>query len=135
MKELEFLLERSISQYQAILDQIFEEAKALEQARPQHIEACSGRLNEMREEARRIDEALADLVRKEETRFDASSLFQKRRELMRRVLEQNNLLSDKIHGINSVISDEISQIKKGRTAMAGYKGQRKPKGKVLGYTC
>jgi hypothetical protein len=135
MKELELLLERSIGQYQAILDQVFEAAKIMEQTRPQHIEACSGCLNEMREEARRIDEALAELFRKKEIQFDASSLFQKRRELMRRVLEQNNLLSDKIRGINSVISDEISQIKKGRTAMAGYKGQRKPKGKVLGYTC
>jgi hypothetical protein len=135
MKELELLLERSIGQYQAILDQTLEVAKVLEQARPQHIVACSGRLNKMREEARRTDEALAELFRKKEIQFDASSLFQKRRELMRRVLEQNNLLSDKIRGINSVISDEISQIKKGRTAMAGYKGQRKPKGKVLGYTC
>jgi hypothetical protein len=119
----------------AILDQILEIARELGKAQPQHIEACSGRLNKMQQEACWTDEALSELFRKGGVDLGATSFLQERQELMRRVLEQNRLISDKVHGTMSVVSNEISQVKKGMTAMSGYKGQPETKGKILGHTC
>lgn len=104
------------------------------QCNPEIIEDFCGRLNAQQLEVQKHDLLLSS-VPKQAFPNNYDSLLLRRQELLQRVFEQNRLISDKIHGMMSLISAEVSQIRGGMTAMSGYRGGREHKGNVLKGAC
>ncbi len=120
----------SIRQYRAILLELNRLEADLSALPSEQLVAFAQAFSEQQEEAaqtdRQIEEALAAAGGAAEP-----ALNQQRVALMHQVQERNRLLSQKLHGMMSVISDELSQLRSGRSAMAGYGGARDSKGATI----
>jgi len=62
---------------------------------------------------------LRDLAQ-EATRWETHPLFLERLQLLKKIVEMNNLLLPRIRGMMAVSAAELVQIREGRVAVAGY---------------
>ncbi|AJF07566.1 hypothetical protein [Geoalkalibacter subterraneus] len=122
----------SISQYRDILDALERFGETLGKVDSEQISLFAEELRQRQQQAAEID---ADVERgvcalncKDAT---LEAVLERRTRIMARVREHNQLLSEKIRGMMSVISEELTQARIGKAAMSGYRGQDQGKGSIL----
>lgn len=136
MHALEPLLQKSISQYQSILELSKETVTRLDVLKPAEINTACEQMTSLQQQAAETDTEIIQLASTFSTpQVRQAPSFDKRLGLMRRVLEQNNLLFSRINGMMAVISQDISQIRWGFSAMSGYKSEQEDSGKIVSHSC
>ncbi len=132
LEEVYKTVDLSINHYREILD-------ALERFDENLCKVDSERISLFAEELRQRQQQIAEIDTDVERGVCAlnckdatlEAVLERRTRIMARVREHNQLLSGKIRGMMSVISDELSQARTGKAAMSGYRGQDQGKGSIL----
>lgn len=124
-------VEESITHYAQTLYalQQFEEDAA--SFAPEEIYGFAEELRTRQEQAARIDAEIERRLRQGETASGLAEELAQRLELMHDVQAFNGLLSQKIRGMMSVISSELSQTRGGREAMSGYRSRTDGRGSIV----
>jgi hypothetical protein len=132
LNEVYKTVDLSISQYRDILNALERFDETLGKVDSERISQFAEELRQRQQQAAKID---ADVERgvcglncKDAT---LEAALERRTRVMARVREHNQLLSEKIRGMMSVISEELSQARTGKAAMSGYRGQDQGKGSIL----
>ncbi|WP_305046391.1 hypothetical protein [Geoalkalibacter sp.] len=120
--QLRQALEQSALHYRGILSALTTFDAALSQVDAEEIAAFAQELRRLMAEAAALDEAFFALLGCMEPLPELAEPLARRLELMQQVQANNRLLSEKIRGMMSVISSELSQARDGRAAMSGYRG-------------
>jgi len=118
--DMETCIQKSIEQYRRIVDHAQQLEKLLHKADPEELRSYTARLQELQDEASLNDRVFYDLFSRDSAAWGNHPLFRERSELIEQIVKMNQLLLPKIRGMMAVTSHEISQIKGGRVAMAGY---------------
>ena len=113
-------LQKSIDQYRQILAHAQRLEGLLSKGEPEQLQAYTTELRELQEKADLYDRELLTEMARDTERWQAHPLFQERMQLLRQIVEMNNLLLPRIRGMMSVTAAELEQIKDGRIAVAGY---------------
>ncbi len=117
---MEEMLERSVEQYQQIIDHIHQLNVLLKDAEPAELHAYTTRLQQLQDAASRNDQQLIAQVTDNAEQFSEHPLFDERAQLLEEIVTMNRMLLPKIRGIMAVVASELAQIKSGRQAVAGY---------------
>ncbi len=132
LSEMHRAVDLSISHYYEILSELEAFGEKLGKV---DAEAISLFATELRDRQRQVEEIDANVERgvlalgSRDATLEAA--LERRARIISRVREYNQLLSEKIRGMMSVISDELSQARTGKAAMSGYRGQDQGKGSIL----
>lgn len=124
-------VEESITHYAQTLrdlQQFDEEAASFT---PEEIRVFAQQLRKRQEQAALIDTEIERRLRQGETAPGVFDGLAQRLELMHGVQVFNGLLSQKIRGMMSVISSELSQTRGGREAMSGYRSRTDGRGSIV----
>ncbi len=113
-------LQKSIDHYRRIIDHAKLLEELLRNNEPEQLRNYTTQLRAMQEEAGLHDRELLKEIALNTEQWQAHPLFQERLKLLQQIIEMNNLLLPRIRGIMSVASAELSQVKDGRVAVAGY---------------
>ena len=113
-------LRKSIEQYRTIVDHARQLESLLSAGEPERLHEYTARLNELQKDAGRNDQVLLDEIAQDSARWQAHPLFIERAQLLKQIMEMNDLLLPRIRGIMSVTVAELAQLKDGREAVAGY---------------
>jgi len=119
MNQTQQLLCRSIEIYRDIIEITVRLAEELHANSHEELQETIARLQGLQQDAEQVDTLIAAAAC--DTSSQTRELFATRREMIKKCIRQNKLLSPRIHGMMAVISSELSQIKNGRTAMTGYR--------------
>ncbi len=112
--------QQSIDQYRQILEHAQQLDQLLSKGDPEQLRSYTARLHAMQEEAGLNDrELMADIARNSE-RCQNHPLFRERMQLLKQIVEMNNLLLPRVRGMMSVTAAELTQLKEGRVALSGY---------------
>ncbi len=117
---METCLKKSIEHYQRIVDHAHQLEKLLGKADPEELRSYTARLHELQDEAIQTDRVFYELFSRNSDDWRDHPLFLERSELIEQIVKMNHLLLPRIRGMMAVAAHEISQIKGGRVAMAGY---------------
>ena len=113
-------LQKSISQYREIVEHAQKLEGLLRNNEPELIVEYTTRLNQLQAEAGLNDQVLLEDVGHDSTRWQSHPLFLERTQLLEQIMQMNDLLLPRIHGMMSVTASEIAQLKDGRVAVSGY---------------
>ena len=113
-------LQESIAKYRQIVDHAQQLERLLAEGNPELLQEYTARMNELQGEAGLHDRDLLAEMALDSTRWQAHPLFQQRMQLLEQIVDMNNLLLPRIHGMMSVAAAELSQLKDGRVAVSGY---------------
>ena len=128
-----WLLEKSISQYRRIIDHAAQLEQLLAKGDPEQMKQYTIRLQQLQEEAGLNDQQLLAEIACDSTNWQAHPLFHERTQLLEQIVEMNDLLLPRIHGMMSVTAAELAQLKDGRVAVTGYHpGVGRPKKSIRG---
>jgi len=116
----DLLLQKSIAQYREVLEHTQELEALLATGDPELLQRYTARLNELQQEAGLHDQQLLAEIARDRAHWQAHPLFQQRVQLLEQIVEMNNLLLPRIHGMMAVTGSELAQLKEGRTALSGY---------------
>ena len=127
---MEKCLEKSIEYYRRIVEHAHQLEKLLGKADPEELRSYTARLHELQAEAIQTDRVFNELFSRDSKAWSDHPLVAERSELIEQIVKMNHLLLPRIRGMMAVAAHEISQIKGGRVAMAGYHqpSSRKSKG-------
>ncbi|PLX91435.1 MAG: hypothetical protein C0620_11545 [Desulfuromonas sp.] len=128
--QLEQALILSIEHYQTILSQMTLISRLLSSSDPGLPEQVT-RLVALQQQAREEDQRLMVMLREHERNISVHPLFRQRMELLAEVLRLNHLLLPKINGMMALISHELSDLKKGRSVLGGYKQGTHNQGRII----
>lgn len=128
--QLEQALILSIEHYQTILSQMTLISRLLSSSDPGLAEQVT-RLGALQQQAREEDQRLMMMLREHEKNISVHPLFKQRMELLAEVLRLNHLLLPKINGMMALISHELSDLKKGRSVLGGYKQGSHNQGRII----
>jgi hypothetical protein len=117
---MEQCLNTSIEQYRDIIAHARHLEALLTDADPVALQFYTERLQQLQDDAGVNDERLFELYATDSEYWKEHPLFIERNELLEQIVELNHLLLPRIRGIMAVIANELSQIKSGRAAVAGY---------------
>ena len=117
---MEKCLEKSVEQYRKIVAHANQLEKLLKNADPEVLRQYTQKLHELQDEAIQRDRVFNELFLSHKDTYRNHPLFQERSELIEQIVKMNHLLLPRIRGMMAVAAHEISQIKGGRVAMAGY---------------
>lgn len=117
---METCIQKSIEQYRRIIAHAQHLEKLLHTADPEELRTYTARLQELQEEASLNDRVFYELFSRDSAAWCNHPLFLERSELIEQIVKMNQLLLPRIRGMMAVAAHEISQIKGGRVAMAGY---------------
>ncbi len=117
---MENCLKRSVEQYRKIVEHAEQLGVLLKQADPEILLGYTERLRELQDEAQQHDQAFVRVFSQHASELINHPLFIEREQLFEKIVKLNHLLLPRIRGMMAVTAHEISQIKGGRTAMAGY---------------
>ncbi|SHJ68368.1 hypothetical protein SAMN02745165_02942 [Malonomonas rubra DSM 5091] len=117
---MDILLEKSLDQYRQIIEHAGQLEQLLSNGDPEQLRQYTMRLNQLQEEAGLHDQQLLAEIARDSARWQAHPLFQQRMQLLEQIMEMNNLLLPRIHGMMAVTGAELAQLKEGRTALSGY---------------
>ena len=117
---MEACLKKSIQQYRQILDHAEQLDQLLVKADPEELRSYTQRLQELQDEAGLNDRIFLEVFPKNSEVWKNHPLFLERSRLLEKIVELNHLLLPRIHGMMAVTAHELSQIKGGRVAVAGY---------------
>lgn len=113
-------LRKSIEQYRQIIAHAQQLDQLLSTGNPELLRAYTAELQKLQAEAELHDRELLAEMARDAACWQAHALFPERMELLKQIVEMNNLLLPRIHGMMSVTAAELAQIKDGRVAVAGY---------------
>jgi len=114
------LFETSNAKYRAVLEHAELLENLLVKGDSRELAAYTARLNELQQEAGLHDRELLAEIARDSAHWQAHPLFQQRMQLLEQIMEMNDLLLPRIHGMMAVTGAELTQLKDGRTAISGY---------------
>jgi len=117
---METCLRKSIEQYRQIIDHAAQLDRLLKKADPAELHSYTVRLQELQDEAGLNDRVFLEVFPQNSTYWQDHPLFLERSHLLEKIVELNYLLLPRIRGMMAVTANELSQIKGGRVAVAGY---------------
>ncbi len=117
---METCLRKSIKQYRQILDHARQLEQLLVKSDPDELREYTLRLQELQDEAGMNDRIFLEVFPLNSTAWKDHPLFLERTRLLEQIVEMNHLLLPRIRGMMAVTAHELSQIKGGRVAVAGY---------------
>ncbi len=117
---MEACLKKSIKQYRQILDHAEQLDHLLIKSDPEELRDYTVRLQELQDEAGMNDRIFLEVFPHNSDAWKDHPLFQERTRLLEQIVELNHLLLPRIRGMMAVTAHELSQIKGGRVAVAGY---------------
>ncbi len=117
---METCLKKSIEQYQQIIDHADQLEHLLLKADPEKLQNYTAKLQELQDEAGLNDRIFLEVFPRNSTYWQNHPLFIERTRLLEKIVELNHLLLPRIRGMMAVTAHELSQIKGGRVAVAGY---------------
>ncbi|MCW9050311.1 MAG: hypothetical protein OQK50_08290 [Deltaproteobacteria bacterium] len=117
---METCLRKSVDQYSRIIAHAGQLDYLLQKSDPDELKSYTVRLQELQDEASLHDRIFHQLFSRNSADWQDHPLFQERTRLLKEIVALNHLLLPRIHGIMAVTAHELTQIKGGRVAMAGY---------------
>lgn len=117
---METCLRKSIEQYRRIVAHAEQLEALLDKGDPERLRAYTTHLQELQHEAEAHDRIFHDLLSHQDDDWFSHQLFEERTRLLKRIVTMNQLLLPRIHGMMAVTAHELSQIKGGKVAVAGY---------------
>ncbi|MFK5927064.1 MAG: hypothetical protein QM483_10580 [Desulfuromusa sp.] len=117
---METCLKKSIEQYRQIIDHAGQLDHLLLKSDPEQLQSYTVRLQELQDEAGLNDRIFLEVFPRNSTYWQEHPLFIERTRLLEKIVELNHLLLPRIRGMMAVTANELSQIKSGRVAVAGY---------------
>ena len=117
---MENCLQKSIEQYQQIIDHAGQLDHLLLKSDPDELKNYTAHLQNLQDEAGLNDQVFLEAFPQNSTYWQDHPLFLKRSRLLEQIVELNHLLLPKIRGMMAVTAHELSQVKGGRMAVAGY---------------
>ncbi len=127
---LEESLQRSIEQYQMILDLMKQITRAISSSEADLKDEVL-KLGTLQQQARDHDAMLLNALRQAGQVAAGHPLFKQRLDLIGEVLTLNHLLLPKINGMMALISHELTGLKKGRSVLGGYKQTTHNQGRIV----
>jgi Zn-dependent protease with chaperone function len=118
---METCLRKSIKQYRQILDHAEQLDRLLVKSDPDELRSYTVRLQELQDEAGLNDRIFLEVFPHNSEAWKDHPLFLERTQLLEQIVELNHLLLPRIRGMMAVTAHELSQIKGGRVAVAGYR--------------
>jgi len=117
---METCIRKSIEQYSRIIDHAGQLDQLLQKSDPDELKGYTLRLQELQDEASLHDRIFHELFSRNSSDWQDHPLFQERTRLLKQIVELNHLLLPRIRGMMAVTAHELTQIKGGRVAVAGY---------------
>ena len=117
---METCLKKSIEQYRRIIAHAGQLDGLLLKSDPDELQSYTARLQELQDEAGLNDRIFLEVFPHNSTYWQGHPLFLERTRLLEKIVELNHLLLPRIRGMMAVTANELTQIKGGRVAVAGY---------------
>ncbi len=117
---MEACLQKSITQYRQIIAHAEQLEKLLQKSEPDELQRYTVKLQEMQDEAGLNDKIFMEKFSQNSTYWQDHPLFIERTHILEKIVKLNHLLLPRIRGIMAVTANELTQIKGGRVAVAGY---------------
>ena len=117
---MEDCLKKSVEQYRRIIEHAEQLEALLKKAEPEVLRQYTARLRELQDEANLHDRVFFEIFSKNSENWKDHPLFIERTQLLEKIVKLNQLLLPRIRGMMAVTAHELSQIKGGRVAVAGY---------------
>ena len=117
---METCLKKSIEQYRQIIDHAGQLDDLLLKSDPDKLQSYTTRLQELQDEANLNDRIFLEVFPHTSTYWQDHPLFIERARLLEKIVELNHLLLPRIRGMMAVTAHELTQIRGGRVAVAGY---------------
>ncbi len=114
------MLQKSLAQYRQILDHARQLEQLLQNGTPEQLIRYTAELRSMQEAAGLNDRDLLAAVARDTAHWQAHPLYQERLQLLQQVVDMNQLILPKIHGMMSVAAADLAHLKEGRVAVTGY---------------
>ena len=118
--QMETCLKKSIEQYRQIIKHAEQLDQLLLKSDPDELQHYTARLQQMQDVAGCNDRIFMEQFSQQSAYWKDHPLFLERSELLKRIVALNHLLLPKIRGIMAVTANELTQVKGGRVAVAGY---------------
>jgi len=117
---MEACLQKSIEQYRQIIAHAEHLEKMLQKSDPDELQRYTVKLQQMQDEAGLNDKIFMEKFSQNTTHWQKHPLFIERTHILEKIVKLNHLLLPKIRGIMAVTANELTQIRGGRVAVAGY---------------
>jgi len=117
---METCLRKSIEQYRQIIAHAGQLDHLLQKSDPDELQSYTVKLQELQDEAGLNDRVFLEVFPRNSTYWQDHPLFIERTRLLEKIVELNYLLLPRIRGMMAVTANELTQIKSGRVAVAGY---------------
>lgn len=118
--DMETCIRKSIEQYKQILEHAGQLDQLLLKSDPEKLQSYTERLQELQDEAALNDRVFLEIFPHTSTYWQGHPLFLERTRLLEKIVELNHLLLPRIRAMMAVTANELSQLKSGRVAVAGY---------------
>lgn len=122
------LIEQSLANYQSIATHLCSIEKVMRGQNCIEIVALSQQLIQLQEQVKSNDTAILDMVHTN-PRFRHEPRLQELIDLMRHIHRHNDRLTTQLRSIMVVHRDELMKMKKGNTALQGYRPATQPTGR------
>jgi len=117
---MEACIQKSIDQYRKIIAHGTQLDSLLLKSDPEELQNYTVKLQKMQDEAGLHDKLFMELFSRDTAYWYSHPLFIERTHLLEKIVKLNHLLLPKIRAIMAVTANELTQIKGGRVAVAGY---------------
>ncbi len=117
---MEDCLRKSVEQYRQIVEHAEKLEALLKKAEPELLRDYTLKLRQLQDEATAHDQEFFTVFSQHSEELKTHPLFVERTELLDKIVKLNQLILPRIRGMMAVTAHELSQIKGGRTAVAGY---------------
>ena len=117
---METCLRKSIEQYKQIIEHAGQLDQLLLKSDPEKLQSYTERLQHLQDEAGLNDRIFLEIFPHTSTYWQDHPLFLERTRLLEKIVELNHLLLPRIRAMMAVTANELSQLKSGRVAVAGY---------------
>lgn len=135
MQQLERVLSQSIQQYEHILEFMLKMDQEVGSADPEALQNFNDSLNELQQEAMRLDQLLDVRLDQKSTETEPiQSLFAKRLHLLKEILLLNERIVEKGSRVKSLIAHEMGKLRNGLSALSGYKQPQHHQGRIVNGT-
>ena len=111
---------KSIEQYRSIIEHAKQLDQLLVQGEPEKLQAYIVKMQNLQTEAGLDDGKLVEEISGDLAGWQTHPLFRERLQLLKQIVEMNDLLLPRIRAMMSVTAAELAQVRDGRVAVAGY---------------
>lgn len=129
---MEDCLRQSVEQYRRIVEHAEQLDVLLRKGDPDQLRHYTQDLKGLQDEAGICDQEFFKIFSQNSDTLKSHPLFAEREQLLAKIVKLNQLILPRIRGMMAVTAHELSQLKDGRTAVAGYhQPQSKQKQKAV----